>query len=88
MEEITHRQLRTDIADVLRRLAAGETIIVTYEGQPAAMIGPPPSDALTVLAADGQLRMALAPPSQLHTIERVQSSTTTAEIVADVQGRW
>ena len=88
MDEITHRQMRNESADVLRRVAAGETILVTNNGQPAAVIGPPPNDVVSLLAANGQLREALNPPSRLRSIKRTKSTKTTAEIVADVRGRW
>lgn len=88
MEEVTHRQMRNDSADVLRRVAAGETILVTNNGQPAAVIGPPPDDALSLLAASGQLREALDLPSQLRSIKRTKSKKKSVEIVADVKGRW
>src|SRR4051812_18692256 len=74
VEEITHRQMRNESADVLRRVAGGETILVTNNGQPAAVISPPPNDALTLLAVSGQLREAVDPPSQLRSIERSRSS--------------
>jgi prevent-host-death family protein len=88
VEEITHRQMRNESANVLRRVAGGEIILVTNNGQPAAVISPPPDDALALLAASGQLREAVDPPSKLRSIERSRSSRTTAEIVADVRGRW
>lgn len=88
MNEITHRQLRNESADVLRRVAAGEMILVTNRSQPAAVIGPPPNDALSLLAANGQLREALESPAHLRSIDRTTSTTTTADIVADVRGHW
>jgi prevent-host-death family protein len=88
VEEMTHRQMRNESADVLRRVAAGETILVTNNGQPAAVISPPPDDALSLLSASGQLREALDPPSRLQTIKRTRATKTTAEILADVTGRW
>jgi prevent-host-death family protein len=88
VKEITHRQMRNDSAEVLRRVAAGETIVVTNHGQPAAVIGPPPADALSLLAANGQVREAVDSPSRLRAITRVRASTTSARIVADVRGRW
>jgi prevent-host-death family protein len=88
VKEITHRQMRNDSADVLRRVAAGETILVTNSGQPAAVIGPPPGDPLVLLAAQGQLREAVDSPASLRSITRRRSKRTTAEIVADVRGRW
>ncbi len=88
MEEITHRQMRNDSAEVLRRVAAGETLLVTNNGQPAAIIGPPQGDVLAMLAAQGQLREALASPETLRAITRRRPSRTTAEILDDVRGRW
>jgi prevent-host-death family protein len=87
VDEITHRQLRNESAEVLRRVAAGETILVTNRGQAAAVIGPPPGGVLSILAAQGQLREAVDSPAGLRSIKRRKSNTTTAEIVADVRGR-
>lgn len=88
VKKITHRQMRNESAEVLRRVAAGETILVTNSGQPAAVIGPPPGDLLALLAAQGQLREARSSPSVLPTIKRKRSKHTTAEMVADVRRRW
>ena len=88
MKEITHRQMRNDSADILRRVAAGETILVTNNGQPAAVIGPPPGDMLTLLSAHGQLRKALNSPADLRSIKRRKSTKTTPEIITDARGRW
>ena len=88
MKEITHRQMRNDSAEVLRRVGAGETILVTNNGQPAAVIGPPPGDVLTLLSAQGQLRKALNSPAELRSIKPKKSKKSAAEIIADVRGRW
>lgn len=88
MEEITHRQLRNESAEVLRRVAAGETLLVTNHGAPAAVLGPPPTDVLAQLEARGQVRKAVAPPASLRTIARRRSTRPTAELLADVRGRW
>jgi prevent-host-death family protein len=88
VEEITHRQMRNDSADVLRRVAAGESILVTNNGQPAAVIGPPPGDVLSLLAANGQLRPALDPPTRLRSIRRRVAKMTTADIISDSRGPW
>lgn len=80
--------MRNESGDVLRRVAAGETLLVTNNGLPAALIGPPASDVLVTLAAQGQLREALRPPSELLTLVPRKSAETTAEIIADVRGRW
>lgn len=88
VKEITHRQMRNESGDVLRRVAAGETILVTNHGRPAAVIGPPPTDVLATLTAQGQLRPALQPPSTLLSLSPREAEETTAEILADVRGQW
>ena len=80
--------MRNDSADVLRRVASGETILVTNNGQPAAVICPPPDDALAHLAAQGQLRKAVSSTDSLRRIRRKTSTKTTSEIVSDTRGRW
>lgn len=88
MKEITHRQMRNDSGDVLRRVAGGETLLVTNKGQPAAVIGPPPLDVLSHLSTLGQLRASTRDPGQLRSISRKQTTMKTAAIVGDVRGRW
>ena len=88
MREITHRQMRNESGEVLRRVAAGETILVTNNGLPAAVIGPPTEDVLARLAAQGQLRPAVESPASLRAITRGTSKLTTAQILADARGRW
>src|SRR5262249_8982808 len=40
MERIGVRELRNNVAAVVRRAAAGERIVVTVDGVPAAQLGP------------------------------------------------
>ncbi|HUF99548.1 MAG TPA: type II toxin-antitoxin system prevent-host-death family antitoxin, partial [Ilumatobacter sp.] len=77
MQEITHRQMRNDSAEVLRRVDAGETILVTNHGHPAAVIGPPPNDVIAFLAAQGHLREQISSPSTLRSIQPATSNKTT-----------
>ncbi len=86
--EITHRQLRNESGEILRRAAAGETMVVTNNGQPTAVIGPPPVDVLADLEARGQLRRALASPEDLGSIERGRSDRPAAAVLEDCRGRW
>lgn len=88
MQEITHRTLRNNSADVLRRVASGETLVVTNHGVPAATIGPPPLDPIADLLAKGQVRPPLAPPSILTSIERSVPSQPSEDIIEDSRGRW
>jgi prevent-host-death family protein len=58
------RELRNDVATVLRRAAAGERIVVTSDGRPVAQLGPleaaaPPG--LDDLAAAGLLEVPRTP---------------------------
>jgi prevent-host-death family protein len=39
-EEIPQRELRNDVGRVLRRVEAGETLVVTVRGRPVAQLGP------------------------------------------------
>ncbi len=86
MKQITHRQLRNDSGEVLRRVAAGETLLITNSGEPAALIGPPEGDMLAHLIARGQVREALAPAAALRSIKRKKAGLTTAAIIDDVRG--
>jgi len=86
--EVTHRQLRNESGEVLRRVAAGETILVTNHGRPAAVIGPPPTDVLEDLASRGRLRPALTGADSLGSIRRTRSARRSDDIVSDVRGRW
>jgi prevent-host-death family protein len=55
------RELRNDVAAVVRRAAAGERIVVTVDGRPVAQLGPlEPAGAPTLddLVASGHLRAA------------------------------
>lgn len=88
VKEITHRQMRNESAEVLRWVAAGETVLVTNNGQPAAVIGPPSGDALTTLSTQGQLREAIDPPERLRSIRRRRSTATSSEILDDVRRDW
>ena len=46
------------------------------------------ADVLVLLSAQGQLREARSSPAGLMSVTRKKSKLTTAEIVADVRGRW
>lgn len=86
MVEISHRQMRNNSGDVLRRVEAGETILVTNNGRPAAVLSPPSGDLLASLAAKGELRPAIASPSTLRSIKRRPAKKSSAQILADVRG--
>lgn len=88
MRTVTHREMRNQSGDILRQVAGGETIRVTNNGQVAALIVPPDTDALADLVSRGQVRVARNPTSSLRSIVRRQGSADSEAIVADVRGRW
>jgi prevent-host-death family protein len=57
MDSIGVRELRQDASGVLRRVAAGESLIVTHRGRPVARLSPIESRGLQDLIAAGLVRM-------------------------------
>jgi antitoxin (DNA-binding transcriptional repressor) of toxin-antitoxin stability system len=80
--------MRNQSGDILRRVADGETIQVTNNGQVAALIVPPGTDPLADLVSRGQVRVARTPPSSLRSIARRKGTVDSQRIVADARGRW
>lgn len=90
MTTISHRDMRNHSAEVLRRVAAGESFIITNNGEPVASLTPMQRSVLDDLQARGQLRRALHGPEALLGITRAtaEDGATTAEIIADSRGPW
>ncbi len=88
MKTVTHREMRNQSGDILRRVADGETIQVTNNGQVAALIVPPGTDPLADLVSRGQVRVARIPLSSLRSIARRKGSVDSQTIVADARGHW
>lgn len=88
MRSVTHREMRNNSGEILRAVAAGESVQVTNNGQVAAIISPPSGDSLTELVARGQARPARKPLASLQAVRRGKASRTSAEIVTDSRGRW
>lgn len=88
MERVTHREMRNNSGEILRRVAAGESIEVTNNGRVAAIIGPPVRTTLDDLIERGEARAAIRPLADLRLIEPRPANKSSAEILADVRGRW
>lgn len=88
MTTISHREMRNKSAEVLRRVEAGETIIVTNHGEPVAELSPIHRSVLEELRAAGQTRPATRDRASLREIVRAKlpEGVTTADIIADVRG--
>jgi prevent-host-death family protein len=88
MRTVTHREMRNSSGEILRAVAAGETVQVTNNGQVAAVISPPAGDSLDRLTAQGQARPARRPVADLTTIRRRTAQRASAELIDDARGRW
>lgn len=88
METITHREMRNRSAEVLRRVEAGESLRVSNNGRPAALIVPVDHDAIDAAIASGEARPARADLMTLRTIHRVAAARSSGEIIKDARGRW
>lgn len=88
MRTVSHREMRNQSGEILRAVAAGETVRVTNNGQVVADIVFPAADILVSLQAHGQLRQATEPLSALRAIKRRKAARPSAQILADARGRW
>jgi prevent-host-death family protein len=92
VERIGIRELRNDTSQVVRRAKAGERIIVTVDGVPAAELGPIGAalEARTIddLIVTGRLlgRQSAAPPRPAQPIP-VAGGRTTGQILDDLRAR-
>ena len=80
--------MRNNSGEILRAVAAGETVQVTNNGQVAALITPPRSDVLVRLVELGQVRPARRSVADLASIRRRPAKLTSVEIIKDVRGPW
>lgn len=62
MERVGVRELRNNVAAVVRRAAAGERITVTVDGVPAAQLGPLEPAGAGALTVDDLVAAGLALP--------------------------
>lgn len=85
---MTHREMRNNSAEILRAVAAGETVQVTNHGRVAAVISPPDGRPLGQLVAAGQARPRRRPVSDLAGLARRSSDVSSADLLADVRGAW
>ena len=68
MVSVGVRELRQRASELLRRVAAGETIEVTDRGRPVALLAPLPDEGpLERLRASGEIEPATGDPSELPT---------------------
>src|SRR3954464_15503095 len=83
------RELRNDVAAVVRRAAAGERVVVTVDGRPVAQLGPlEPTGAPTLddLVASGHVRAPRRPPPEVPDAEDAPVDARSDWILDDIRG--
>lgn len=88
MKSVTHREMRNNSGEILRAVAAGESVQVTNNGQLAAVIVPPGGATVEDLVARGQARRPRRPRADLSTIRRRTATLSSQELTDDTRGRW
>ena len=94
MERVGIRELRNQVAAVVRRAAAGERCVITVDGVPTAQIGPlEPQGGTTLddLAASGLVKPPPAPrrgrPTAEPTAGTVAVDVQVDRVLDDLRGR-
>lgn len=85
MTTIPHRELRNQSSKILERVKNGETIDVTNNGEITATLIPPSVSPFERLLLAGQVRPATGPVN-FRTLPRVNSESSTTEILDDLRG--
>ncbi len=60
------RELRDKLTAMIRRVRAGESIEITHDGEPVALLSPLPSDRVARLAAEGDVSVGRPLSEPLH----------------------
>lgn len=92
MEQVGIRELRADLATVVRRAGAGERLVVTVDGKPIAQLGPlDPTDgnlSLEDLAVRGLVELARRSDRPAPTFSMpMWAGTRIDRLVREVRGR-
>lgn len=89
METISHREMRNRSGAYLRRVEAGESFLVSNNGEVVAVLGPPDvMSGIDVARGRGQSRPAMNTAEPFSVIPRTKAAMSSAEIIADTRGRW
>ena len=88
METVTHREMRNRSGEILRRVEAGESVLVSNNGHLAALIVPVGGDPLDGLMARGEARPARTGTDALADIARAASPMNSGELLYDSRGCW
>jgi len=81
------RELRDTLTQTIRRVRSGESVAVTHDGTPVALIVPYPEDRIAQLVAEGKVRPALRPMTYPLPEPGIQTGPMSAsEALADDRG--
>jgi prevent-host-death family protein len=86
LERITHRDLRNNSAEILRRVAAGESFEVTNHGVVVGVLTPPRTRELERLRAAGRTRRPSKSWTDPWEVPAVQLDESSDEVLADLRG--
>ena len=92
MERVGIRELRNNVAAVVRRAAGGERIVVTVDGVPAAQLGP--LEGAAALTVDDLVATGLAlPPGRRDRPGPPEAEDAPVDIrpesvLDELRGRW
>lgn len=84
MDTIPHRDLRNRSSEILARVQAGGSFVVTNHGDPVAILSPVGASAVDRLERAGQLRAARVTDVDLTALSRVTGDSR--EILDDLRG--
>lgn len=87
MESVSVRELRQHLSRYVRRVAAGERLVVTERRRPVAMLGPLPEndDILDYLIATGEATKPIGDLLDLPLPSPSPPGPSTAEILDDLR---
>ena len=79
------RELRDNLTSAVRRVRAGETIEVTHDGEPVALLTPIPKSKLERLVAEGVVTLPKGPLVLPEPLEpgRISASEALDEVRED-----
>ncbi len=85
-ERIGIRELRDHLTAVIRRVRNGETLEVTHDGEPVALLSPVPLDRLERLERAGILKRPTRPFVLPERRYKSLSGRTSEEIISEDRG--